>query len=63
MLVHSFPEPSKCLNWTVYVDQEEKGIEREIEKERERKKKKVVFIPLVGLEPTIPGLGNQCLLH
>ena len=60
MPVHSFLEPSKCLNWTVYVDQEEKGIEREREGE---KKKEVVCIPLVGLEPTIPGLGDQCLLH
>lgn len=31
------------------------------EKEEKRKKKKI--IPLVGLEPTISGLGDQRLLH
>ena len=26
-------------------------------------KKKKIIQPLVGLEPTIPGLGDQCLIH
>ena len=28
-----------------------------------RKKGKWLEVPLVGLEPTIPGLGDQCLIH
>ena len=30
---------------------------------RKKKKNKKFYVPLVGLEPTIPGLGDRCLIH
>ena len=31
--------------------------------EKKEEKTRYWEVPLVGLEPTIPGLGDQCLLH
>ena len=33
------------------------------ERLHDKYEKKKIIQPLVGLEPTIPGLGDQCLIH